>query len=81
MERILIADVFKKFEGKEWVRRTTFASYDRDRLKAKIEKHYEVELVKDEEDDFPYFTDGGFKYHCKTKNFELMTIAHLYDVV
>lgn len=81
MKQILIADTFKKFEGKEWVRTSNFASYDRDKLKAKIEEHYKVELVKDESDDFPFFTDGGFKYQCKTENFEFMTTAYFYDVV
>jgi len=81
MEQILIADTFKKFEGKEWVRTSTFTSYSRDKLKAKIEEYYKVELIKNENDDFPYFTDGGFKYECKTENFEFMTIAHFYDVV
>jgi hypothetical protein len=81
MEQILIADTFKKFEGKEWVRTSTFTSYDRDKLKTKIEEHYKVELIKDDADDFPYFTDGGFKYQCKTENFEFMTTAHFHDVV
>lgn len=80
-KEILIADTFKKFQGKEWVRSSTFASYDRDKLKSKIEEHYKVKLIKDEADYFPYFTDGGFKYKCKTENFEFMTTAFFYDVI
>lgn len=36
--------------------------YDRDSLKEAIERKYGVTLIKKDEDDFPWFTDGGFKY-------------------
>lgn len=50
MSKIFIADTFKKFDGKEWVRTSTFTSYDRDKLKAKIEEHYKIVYPKSKED-------------------------------
>jgi hypothetical protein len=44
MKQILIADTFKKFEGKEWVRTSTFTSYDRDNCCKKCLKIYELFL-------------------------------------
>jgi len=81
INKILIADTFKKFEGKEWQRIDTFVSYNINKLKLKIEEKYKIELTKDPNDEFPYFTDGGFKYQCKIGNFEFMTTAHLFDII
>lgn len=35
-----------------------------------IKEKYGTELIKDENDDFPYFTDGGFKYKLHTENWD-----------
>lgn len=83
MNRILIAEVRKKakFGDYETQYRNSFVSFDRDKLKNKIEEHYKVELVKDEENEFPYFTDGGFKYSGENENWLFETEAHWYDIV
>ena len=84
MNKILIAEVRKKAKfgdnPKVWFR-STFVSFDRDKLKDEIEKRYKIELVKDEADDFPYFTDGGFKYSGENENWIFETEAHWYDII
>lgn len=82
MEKILVAYTYKRFAGTEdWVRTSNFVSFDRDKLKAKIEDFYKVKLTKNEENDFPYFTDGGFKYECEFNGGEFRTEAYLYDII
>jgi len=81
--QILIAEVRKQAaygDNKTWYR-DLFVSYDRDKLKKEIEKHYKVKLVKDESDDWPYFTDGGFKYKAKNDTWVIETDAYLYKII
>lgn len=80
---ILIVEVRKqcKFgEDKSWFR-TTFTSFDRDKLKDKIESHYKLKLIKDDNDDFPWFSDGGFIYNTENENFKFEIVAFPYDIV
>ncbi len=84
MNKILIAEVRKKAKfgdnQKFWFR-STFVSFDRDKLKNEIEKRYKIKLVKDEANDFPYFTDGGFKYNGENENWIFEIVAHWYDII
>lgn len=82
-QRILIAEVKKKakFEDSSNRHITTFVSFDRDKLKAEIEDHYKIELKKDEADEFPYFTDGGFKYGGENENWFFETAAYWFDII
>ena len=84
MNKILIAEVRKKAkfgDDSKFGFRSTFVSFDREELKNQIEKRYEIELVKDEADDFPYFTDGGFKYSGENENWIFEAVAHWYDII
>lgn len=84
-DKILIAIVTKKFKFAEdpfvICYRANFVSHDRDKLKSKIEEHYKATLVKDEADDFPYFSDGGFKYSWEDENFVYDTQAHYHHII
>lgn len=83
MYKILIAEVKKKakFGNDETWYRNSFVSFDRDKLKDKIEEYYKVKLEKDETNEFPWFTDGGFKYSGENENWVFQTEAHWYDIV
>jgi len=81
--QILIAEVRKQAvhgNNKTWYK-DTFVSYDRDKLKKEIEKDYKVKLVKNEADDWPYFTDGGFKYKVQNDSWIIEADAYLYRIV
>ena len=81
-KQILLAHTFKDFRnGNGFNRCMTFVSYDIDKLKEKIENFYKIKLVKNDEDNFPYFTDGGFRYKCETESFIFETEAFLYDII
>lgn len=63
MGPILVASIVKTFTNGDPGRfESTMCSFDRDKLVAAIELKHDILLLKDEKDDFPYFTDGGFKY-------------------
>ena len=81
-DEILIAEVKKTIKlGNDFGYRQKFVSFDRDKLKKKIEEYYKIELIKDDSNEFPYFTDGGFKYHGENDNFIFDVEAHLYDII
>ncbi len=83
MDKILIAEVRKQANygtDKNWYRHS-FVSFDRDKLKEEIEKHYKVTLIKDEANEFPYFADGGFKYSGENDNWLFETEAHWHDII
>lgn len=81
---VLIAHVSKRFKDKkisDGVFKSTLAGFDRQRLVDKIKKTYNLELTHDEADDFPYFTDGGFKYRGETKDCLFEIVCYPYDLV
>lgn len=83
-DHILIAEVKKKYKhgiDSEFGYRTTFTSFDKVKLKLEIEKHLGQELVKNDTDDFPYFTDGGFKYRGETEDYFFDVEAHQHRIV
>ncbi len=81
--KILIADVRKKakIENNETWYAHLFVSFNRDKLKAEIEKHYNIKLKKNKEDEFPYFTDGGFKYTGENRDWFFEVTAFWYETI
>jgi hypothetical protein len=51
------------------------------RLIDAIEEKYDIKLVKDEADDFPWFTDGGFRFRAEDGNWTYEIDAHVHDLV
>lgn len=45
-----------------------------------IKRKYNVELLKDPDDDFPYFTDGGFKYSAFSPEWEYSFTCHIKEL-
>ena len=83
VDKILIAEVKKKSKfcnDGTWYR-DSFVSFDKDKLKDKIEEQYKVKLMRDETNEFPYFTDGGFYYIGENENWFLEAEAHWCDII
>lgn len=83
MDKILIATVRRKcklLDDSGWTSRL-FTSFDRFKLKDAIEEHYKILLKKVKADDFPYFTDGGFKYTVETENWTYCIEAHSHEII
>jgi len=80
---ILIAEVRKNSTwNPDWNNyRHSFVSFDRKTLIEHIEKYYGIELIKHIEDEFPYFTDGGFKFIATDENWIYNVECHPYDII
>lgn len=75
VKTILVAEVTQTDKSDiRRVRTHTYTSFDRDKLIKHIESCFSIKLVKNESDDFPYFTDGGFKFHWEDE-------YEIYDIV
>jgi len=74
-KQMLVANIIKIFKHDDSQVLVTYNSYDRDKLIKHIEKTYELKLMKKAEDDFPYFTDGGFKFDAENENFKFKITA------
>ncbi len=73
MEKVFIVHVDKKskFDMAEYTGFNHLVGSNIESLKKVIDEHYgkgTYQLLKDEKDEFPYFTDGGFKYTMNAKN-------------
>jgi hypothetical protein len=83
INKVLLATVIKKskhiFDAGWHV--TNFVSFERDKLVAAIEQYYEINFIKNESDDFPWFTDGGFRYVTENDNWIFEATAHLVDII
>lgn len=72
MKKVFIVHVNKKstFDMAEFTGCNHFVGTNIDVLKKAVKEYYGKKgepLLKNEEDEFPYFTDGGFKYTMQTK--------------
>jgi hypothetical protein len=80
-KKVLVATVTCKLnDGSSKFLNTTFVDFDRDNLVKKIENKYLTKLVKNEEDNFPYFTDGGFRYEWRNETYTYLAEAYLYEI-
>lgn len=85
MKQILIAEIKKTVvydtQGTTTPVRVLITSFDKDKLIKNIEHRFSIVLKKDPADDFPYFTDGGFKFSAENKNFKFEIECHPYNIV
>jgi hypothetical protein len=82
--QIIVASIYKtnKVDPTDKCRyESTKVSYDRGRLVNAIEKQYNIKLVKDDADEFPYFSDGGFKFQTENDNWKFNVEAHVHDLI
>jgi hypothetical protein len=83
--QVLVATIRKtskfNFSGRDNQYVHNMVGYDRQRLIHDIERQYGVKLVKDEADDFPWFTDGGFKFTAENNSWKFEIDSHVYDLV
>jgi hypothetical protein len=82
--QILLATVRKKTKHAifdDTVHLSHYLSFDRDKLKEKIEKTYKLKLEKKEEDDYPYFTDGGFYYKAENEDWTFEIYAFYHNII
>lgn len=88
MQQILVAEITKierglpnKTSPNPSRLRSECVSFDRDKLIDHIEKKYKLKLVKDDADDFPYFTDGGFKFLAQDEYWNYEIVCLPYDII
>lgn len=56
-------------------------SFNSDALQRFVKKKYGVTLYYEKEFEFPYFTDGGFKFECEDKNWYYTFTAIPYTII
>lgn len=63
--------------------RLQFISTDKNRIINFLENKYRIKLIKNEKDDFPYFTDGGFKFSVDdvNKQWHYEIDAHIHEII
>jgi len=72
-KEILVLNIYKKSKYDDSKYRDTQVGATREGLINYVCIHFKLDkslLVKDEREDFPYFTDGGFKYTCEDRYWE-----------
>ena len=82
--QIIIAEITKTFKNESISTsefRSTMVSFDRDKLVEAIQEKYKTVLVKNDNDEFPYFTDGGFKFSFENEDCRFEVVALMYDVI
>lgn len=82
MDNVLILQVDKKLllDGSVYTQFNHQVGETKEALIKWIGKYYKIaayELRKDQNDEFPYFTDGGFKYTATTDKWEYTFTAHI----
>jgi len=76
-----VAKIYSKFEDKSCCYRTEFVSDSRERLTNFIQDKYDISLDIDDRYDFPWFTDGGFKYFAENENWKFEITAHVHELI
>lgn len=71
-----------KLDGKKFNQFSHYIGYDRDKLRKYLLEKYKIQnLIKDIADEFPYFTDGGFRYIAENDNWQYEFVCHPYNVI
>lgn len=71
-----------KVNGKKFNQFSHYIGYDRDKLEKYLLEKYKIQnLIKDIADEFPYFTDGGFRYTAENDNWQYEFVCHPYNVI
>jgi len=81
---VLMVSVNKtsKIDGKIFNEHCHHISYSRDRLRKYLLDFYNIKnLIKDVGDEFPYFTDGGFKYTAENENWKYEFVCFPYTII
>ena len=81
---ILMVSVNKtsKIDGKIFNKNCHYIGYDRDKLRKYLLTFYKIKnLIRDVGDEFPYFTDGGFRYTAENKYWKYEFICHPYNII
>lgn len=83
-DKILITHVSKtsKHDNKEFYNTHLHVGWDRDILTKYIKHHYKIdELIKSDNDEFPHFADGGFRYTGETENWTYTFTCYPYEII
>jgi hypothetical protein len=81
---VLMVSVNKtsKINGQVFNEHYHHMGYDRSKLENHLLEYYKIsKLVKDIADEFPYFTDGGFKYTAESENWIYEFLCYPYNIV
>jgi len=81
---ILMVSVNKtsKIDGKIFNKNCHYIGYDRDKLRKYLLTFYKIKnLIRDVGDEFPYFTDGGFRYTAENEYWKYEFICHPYNII
>ncbi len=71
-----------KIDGKIFNKNCHYIGYDRDKLRKYLLTFYKIKnLIRDVGDEFPYFTDGGFRYTAENEYWKYEFICHPYNII
>jgi hypothetical protein len=82
MDKILLLTIGKKCNMYGW-ENVNFAHEigEKEALEEYLKDKYCCSLIKKEKFDFPYFTDGGFKYEVNTGTWTYTFTAYPYKLI
>lgn len=80
---LLTVEKKSKFDGREYKQFAHQIGESARALETHIKNKYVLsgQLVKNDKDDFPYFTDGGFRYFYDTADWEYTFTAIPYEII